>query len=72
MHELNTQGFDVLVKKIRYVDNALTAMAHGEEKVCSQSIKQLKLERILVITEIENILQKYRLYGRRALNVLIS
>jgi uncharacterized protein YdcH (DUF465 family) len=72
VHELNTQGFDFLVKKIRYVDHALTAMAHGEEKVCSQSIEQLKLERILVITEIENILQKYRLYGRRALNVLIS
>lgn len=72
MTELNTQGFDVLVKKIRFVDHVLTAMAHGEEKVSSQSIEQLRLERILVATEIENVLQKYRLYGRRALNVLIS
>jgi uncharacterized protein YdcH (DUF465 family) len=66
VNELNTQGFDVLMKKIRFVDHALTAMAHGEEKISSQSIEQLKLERILVATELENVLQKYRLYGRRA------
>lgn len=72
MPELNTQGFDVLVKKIRFVDHALTAVAHGEEKASSQSIEQLKLERILVATEMENVLQKYRLYGRRALIALIQ
>jgi uncharacterized protein YdcH (DUF465 family) len=55
--DLNTEGFDVLVKKIRFVDHVLTAMAHGEEKVSSQSIEQLKLERILVITEMEGVLQ---------------
>ena len=55
--EVNIEGFDVLVKKIRFVDHVLTAMAHGEEKVSSQSIEQLKLERILVITEMEGVLQ---------------
>jgi hypothetical protein len=55
--DLNTEGFDVLVKKIRFVDRVLTAMAHGEEKVSSQSIEQLKLERILVITEMEGVLE---------------
>jgi uncharacterized protein YdcH (DUF465 family) len=55
--DLNTEGFDVLVKKIRFVDHVLTAMAHGEEKVSSQSIEQLKLERILVITEMEGVLE---------------
>jgi uncharacterized protein YdcH (DUF465 family) len=56
--ELNTRNFDVLVKKIRHVDHILTAMAHGEEKTSSQLIKELRLERILVITEMESALQR--------------
>jgi len=57
--ELNTRSFDVLVRKMRLVDHALTTMAHGEEKMSYQSIEALRLERILVTTEIENILRSF-------------
>lgn len=59
MAELNTRSFDVLLRKMRFVDHALTAMAHGEEKMSYQSIEALRLERILVTTEIENILRSF-------------